>query len=141
MQIPLVDLKAQYASIQGEVNESLQNVLDDACFVLGPPVMRFEQNFAEFCLKLDPTQPSPSAQTLVRNGGNLEYTYTRAKAAVLDGVAFNVQWIDDITQTNWSGVGVSESILSDNGVVQQVKATLPAGPNGRRFVRLQMIGN
>jgi dTDP-4-amino-4,6-dideoxygalactose transaminase len=49
MQIPLVDLKAQYASIQDEVNESMQSVLEDACFVLGPHVARFEQNFAEFC--------------------------------------------------------------------------------------------
>jgi dTDP-4-amino-4,6-dideoxygalactose transaminase len=47
--IPLVDLKSQYQSIRTEVNAALQSVLDDACFILGPPVARFEEDFAEFC--------------------------------------------------------------------------------------------
>jgi hypothetical protein len=33
---------------------------------------------------------------------------------------------------------VAEQVLSDNGTVQQVKATLPAGSLGRRFVRLRV---
>lgn len=49
MHIPLVDLKSQYQSIRAEVNAALQSVLDDACFILGPPVTRFETNFAAFC--------------------------------------------------------------------------------------------
>jgi aspartate oxidase len=95
-------------------------------------------NFLEFCLRTDPTQPSQIPQSLVQNGANLEFTYTRAKAAVLDEVVFTVEWIDDLTQTNWSATGVSETILTDDSVTQQVKATLPAGTNGRRFVRVRM---
>jgi dTDP-4-amino-4,6-dideoxygalactose transaminase len=49
MNIPLVDLKAQYQSIRTEVNAALQSVLDEACFILGPPVARFERDFAAFC--------------------------------------------------------------------------------------------
>ena len=49
MQIPLVDLKAQYASIREEVDAALQEVMDETCFILGPPVARFEQNFARCC--------------------------------------------------------------------------------------------
>jgi dTDP-4-amino-4,6-dideoxygalactose transaminase len=49
MHIPLVDLKAQYQSIRTDVNDALQSVLDEACFILGPPVARFEENFAAFC--------------------------------------------------------------------------------------------
>src|SRR5579864_890739 len=49
MNIPLVDLKAQYAAIAPEVNAAIQGVLDDACFILGPPVAAFEQAFAAFC--------------------------------------------------------------------------------------------
>jgi dTDP-4-amino-4,6-dideoxygalactose transaminase len=49
MHIPLVDLKSQYQSIRAEVNAALQSVLDDACFILGPPVTRFEIDFAKFC--------------------------------------------------------------------------------------------
>ncbi|HEV3417462.1 MAG TPA: DegT/DnrJ/EryC1/StrS family aminotransferase [Pirellulales bacterium] len=47
--IPLVDLKAQYASIREEINAALQGVLDETCFILGPPVAQFEAAFADFC--------------------------------------------------------------------------------------------
>lgn len=47
--IPLVDLKAQYASIREEVNAALAGVLEECCFVLGPPVAQFEAEFAAFC--------------------------------------------------------------------------------------------
>ena len=49
MLIPLVDLKAQYASIRAPINTALQGVLDDASFVLGPAVARFESAFAATC--------------------------------------------------------------------------------------------
>jgi dTDP-4-amino-4,6-dideoxygalactose transaminase len=49
MQIPLVDLRAQYASIREEINAALQSVLDESCFILGPPVAQFEAEFAAFC--------------------------------------------------------------------------------------------
>lgn len=60
---------------------------------------------------------------------------------MLDGVVFAVKWTDTLTPAGWSSAGVSESILSDNGIEQVVKATLPAGPNGQRFVRLEVTGN
>ncbi len=49
MHIPLVDLKAQYKAIREDVNAALQTVLDETCFVLGPPVAQFEAEFAAFC--------------------------------------------------------------------------------------------
>jgi hypothetical protein len=49
-----------------------------------------------------------------------------------------VQWSDTLEAASWNGSGVSEQILSDDGTHQQVKATLPAGSAGRRFVRLRV---
>jgi dTDP-4-amino-4,6-dideoxygalactose transaminase len=49
LHIPLVDLKAQYATIREEINQALQSVLDETCFILGPPVEEFERAFAGFC--------------------------------------------------------------------------------------------
>ncbi|CAN5891254.1 hypothetical protein BH11VER1_BH11VER1_00780 [soil metagenome] len=98
-------------------------------------------NYLEFCLKTDPKQPSQSGQSLIRNGTDLEFTYTRSKAAVLGGVIFTVEWSDDLTPSSWSIIGVSELILSDDGDVQQVKVTLPTGTSGRRFVRLKASCN
>ena len=47
MQIPFLDLKAQYKSIKGEVNSAIQNVLDNTAYILGKPVAEFEHDFAK----------------------------------------------------------------------------------------------
>jgi len=49
MNIPLVDLKRQYASIKSEIDSAIQGVLDDAGFILGTHVKNFEEEFAEYC--------------------------------------------------------------------------------------------
>ena len=49
MKIPLVDLKAQYESIKGEIREPLDRVLESGQYVLGEEVEAFEREFAEFC--------------------------------------------------------------------------------------------
>lgn len=46
--IPFVDLKAQYASIRGEVNAAIQGVLDSCQFTLGSEVAAFEKEFAAY---------------------------------------------------------------------------------------------
>jgi dTDP-4-amino-4,6-dideoxygalactose transaminase len=47
--IPLVDLKAQYASIKTEIDEALHRAIDNCTFILGPDVAAFEQEFAAYC--------------------------------------------------------------------------------------------
>ena len=44
--IPLVDLRAQYASIRSEIDEAIQRVLDSTSFILGREVSAFEDAFA-----------------------------------------------------------------------------------------------
>jgi len=46
--IPLVDLKAQYASIKPEIDAAMQRVVDNTSFILGKEVSEFEKNFAAF---------------------------------------------------------------------------------------------
>lgn len=92
------------------------------------------------CGSSPPAGADSAGQSLVKVGENLEFTCTRATAVMLDGVVFAVKWNDSLTPGVWSGVGVTEMILSDNGIVQQVKATLPAGAAGQRFVRLEATG-
>jgi dTDP-4-amino-4,6-dideoxygalactose transaminase len=48
MQVPFVDLKAQYQSIKTEVNQAVLNVLENCNFILGREVEEFEKNFAQF---------------------------------------------------------------------------------------------
>jgi dTDP-4-amino-4,6-dideoxygalactose transaminase len=44
--IPLVDLQAQYASIQAEIDDAIRRVVESAQFIMGPDVAAFEEEFA-----------------------------------------------------------------------------------------------
>src|SRR6185503_17387876 len=47
--IPLVDLGAQYQSIEPEVRSAIEGVLGAGTFILGREVEEFEAEFAAFC--------------------------------------------------------------------------------------------
>ena len=49
MSFPLVDLKAQYRSIESEIDTAIRGVLESARFIGGPEVSRFEAEFAQYC--------------------------------------------------------------------------------------------
>src|SRR5712691_6575788 len=49
MKIPLVDLQAQYRTIQHEVMAAIEQVLADMQLFLGPQTQAFEQEFAVYC--------------------------------------------------------------------------------------------
>ncbi len=47
--IPYLDLKAQYRSIQKEIEEAVKGVLESGHYVLGDEVKAFEEDFASYC--------------------------------------------------------------------------------------------
>lgn len=49
MGIPLLDLKAQYNSIQDEIESAVLDVLRSGGYILGPRVEAFERSIAEYC--------------------------------------------------------------------------------------------
>ncbi|MCK4307771.1 DegT/DnrJ/EryC1/StrS family aminotransferase [candidate division WOR-3 bacterium] len=49
MNIPLVDLKAQYQDIKGEIDKAIQKVIESTQFAGGEELTGFEKEFAEFC--------------------------------------------------------------------------------------------
>jgi len=49
IQIPLVDLKAQYATIKHEVLPAIEEVLEGMQLTIGPNVKAFDEEFAAFC--------------------------------------------------------------------------------------------
>lgn len=95
-------------------------------------------NLMEYALGMNPVLQSSLPANAVLNAGNLEYTYTRSKSALTGGIQFQVQWSETLEASSWSGSNVTEQVLSDDGTTQQVKAMLPAGSAGRRFVRLRV---
>ena len=49
MNIPFVDLKAQYASIKNEIDSAVKEVIDNTAFIGGSFAKKFEDAFAAFC--------------------------------------------------------------------------------------------
>jgi dTDP-4-amino-4,6-dideoxygalactose transaminase len=47
--VPLLDLRAQHASIQPELDEAIARVFAHGGFVGGPEVAEFEEDFADYC--------------------------------------------------------------------------------------------
>jgi dTDP-4-amino-4,6-dideoxygalactose transaminase len=49
LQVPFVDLSAQYPTIAPEINEAVAKVIHDTDFILGREVGLFEEEFAAYC--------------------------------------------------------------------------------------------
>jgi dTDP-4-amino-4,6-dideoxygalactose transaminase len=49
MHVPLLDLKAQYASIRDEIQSALDRVIESQRFILGPEVEALEREIAAYC--------------------------------------------------------------------------------------------
>jgi hypothetical protein len=96
-------------------------------------------NFMEFATGQHPTNSSTPAQNLSRGtGGECIFTYQRSKAAVADGLLFTVQHNATLDPGGWSSLGVTETILSDDGTLQTVQAAIPAPTGGSCFTRLRV---
>ena len=92
----------------------------------------------ELATHSDPTAGNGPPGAVVRNGSTLEFTYTRAVGAFNEGILFNVEWADDLSLLNWSTSGVTEMIVSDDGTIQVVKASLPDGGGSHRYLHLKI---
>ena len=91
----------------------------------------------EFATAQNPLAATTTIPALVKNGATLELTYTRSIAAMSE-VTFTVEWRDDLTTGAWSNVGVTEQILTNNGTVQTVRASVAAGAGSARFLHLKI---
>ncbi|MCX6853632.1 MAG: family 16 glycosylhydrolase [Verrucomicrobia bacterium] len=96
-----------------------------------------ELNLYEFATAQNPKATTRVLPGMVKIGSNLEFTYTCSNAALADGVTFTVEWSDPLTALSWSSVGVTEQLLSNNGTVRTIKATLPSVATAR-FARLRV---
>ncbi len=47
--VPLLDLKAQYATLRNEIEPVVKEVMESQYFILGPKVKAFEERVAEYC--------------------------------------------------------------------------------------------
>lgn len=95
----------------------------------------FTSNLMEYATGMNPSISDPIPQSAGKNGSFLDFIYTKNKAAT--DVTYTVEWSDAFT--SWSVVGVTSTVLSDNGTTQQIKADMPAaGTPAGRFARLRV---
>ena len=73
----------------------------------------------------------------MKNGSTLEFTCARPTAALTE-LSYELEASVSLTGT-WNKTGMTTTIVSDNGIIQQVKVTTSAGSLGKRFVRLRVI--
>jgi hypothetical protein len=72
--------------------------------------------------------------TVVKTPTGLEFTYTRNRNAFNDDYLFAVEHSDNLIAP---GTSVGAGAVVIDGDQQTVKANVPAGPLGRRFIRLR----
>jgi dTDP-4-amino-4,6-dideoxygalactose transaminase len=49
IKVPLLDLKAQYATIRSDIEAAIQRVCESQYFIMGPEVTALEEEIAAFC--------------------------------------------------------------------------------------------
>ncbi len=95
-------------------------------------------NLLEYAIGLDPNVSGAVPAGLALNGANLEYTYARSTAAKANGVAYQIEWSETLDTGSWSTETVTEQITTTQGALETVKASIPTGTAGKRFLRLRV---
>jgi alpha-tubulin suppressor-like RCC1 family protein len=95
-------------------------------------------NLLEWAYGTNPSVADPMLISCALAGGSIEFFYSRSIGALNAGVMFTVEYGDNLAALNWETTSVSESVISDNGTTQRVKAIIPADVATRRFVRLKV---
>ena len=93
-------------------------------------------NLMEFGLGSDPEVFDAQPIEFEVDGAQAKLTYPRSVIAMED-FDFGAIWSETLAADSWFGTGVTEVIISDDGVIQQVEASIPLG-TVKRFFRLEM---
>lgn len=93
-------------------------------------------NLEKYVLNLNPNEPQVATFTPAVQGSNFTLTYTRSDAAASE-ITVQCQWATNPAGP-WSGSGITEQILSDNGTIQTVRDSVPMNGAARIFFQLQL---
>jgi dTDP-4-amino-4,6-dideoxygalactose transaminase len=143
MKVPLLDLKAQYASIRPEVEKAIADVMEGQQFIMGPQVAQFEQAVAKYIGARHAIGMSSGTDALlaalmaldVRPGDAvITSTYSFfATAGVAARLGANAVLVDiDPGSYNITAAGIEKAWSSlDAGRRRHVKAIVPVHLYGR----------
>jgi hypothetical protein len=92
-------------------------------------------NLLKYALGKSPNAPATTGITVHTSGGMLTMNYTRASAAT-DVTVNAVTSADPSDPTSWSSSGVTQTMLNDNGTIQQWQATAAVNGSAALFMKL-----
>ncbi len=96
-------------------------------------------NLMEWATLSNPKASTPAIGSLVKNGSNLEFSYTRRKVAA-GQATFTVEYSDTLAAGSWSSSGIDQNPTPsfDDDTTQTLTVIVPAGTGPKRFVRLKI---
>ena len=90
-------------------------------------------NLLKYAFLLDPNLKSPNGlPKATLEGPNLTITYTRVNAAT--DLGYTVEWSNDLFI--WSLAGITETVITDDGITSLVQAAIPIGTESKKFLRV-----
>ena len=63
---------------------------------------------------------------IARTATTAVLTHSRNKSALNAGVTFTGEYIDTLAMNTWSASGGTETVLTEDGALQTVKASIPS---------------
>ena len=92
-------------------------------------------NLQKYAFQLDPHVNSRDGLPFPGfNDDSFTITYTKVLAAT--DLVYTVQWSTDLL--TWSSAGITEEVISDDGVTQLVRASASIGTGERMFLRISL---
>jgi hypothetical protein len=102
-----------------------------------------ESNLFEFVTGQDPHAGALVSMPRELNGNEIELRYSRSKAALADGMIYEVEWSETLLEDSWSLAGVRDIPDPANPQTDELEyrvVNVPEGNSGRRFIRLKISG-
>ena len=106
---------------------------------LATPLHDGIQNLIKFATGMPPGSPGTQPVSVGKVGGGFTFSFSRAKAAVADGIELALEWSTDLTDGSWTSSGVVAQAPVDQGDnTERITASIPSGVGARGFVRLRV---
>lgn len=105
---------------------------------LATPLRDGIPNLIKFATGMPPGSAGIHPVSVGKDAGGMNFSYSRAKAAVADGIEFAIEWSDGLNDGTWSSSGVVQQAPVDQGDTERITAVIPAGSGGRGFVHLRV---
>ena len=128
--IPFNDLKKNYMSIKSEIDKSIQNVIDNGYFILGPEVESFESNFSsylnvKYCAGVSSGTSAIELALKALNIGHEDEVITTAHTWVSTAEAIsNVNAKPVFVDIDESSFNINPSLIEEK-ITKKTKAILP----------------